>query len=507
MPDKSVIIIGAGLAGLSAGCYGRMNGYRTQVFEQDTRPGGLCTSWERGVYTIHGNMAFLAGSGPGVAYYRFWRELGVFPEIQIVDCDYMLIIERRDGPTFYFHNDLERLERHMKELAPEEGRLIDELIRGIRVFARYDLPIEKAPELLGLGDKIKLMTSSLPLIWAMRKWGKTPLQDIARRFQSPILREALQEFAQLFSEDLPAAFFLLSVAWNHRKSFGYPVGGGLKFARAIERRFLELGGEVHYRSRVVKILVKDDRAVGVRLEDGRELPADDVISAADGRSTIFEWLGGKYTDANIRTIYKNWSVSSPVILVALGVSRSFPEVSWSAAGTVYPLEQPVNIGGKEFQKLRPMIYNYDPTLAPPGKTLLRLVIPAAYDHWDALRGAPDAYRTEKEKIAETVIGLLDKRYPGLAAQVEMRDVATPLTFERYTGNWRAGMMGWQLTSKTLSKSIPKTLPGLGNFHMAGQWVETFAGIPGSALSGRNVIQLLCRRDKKDFVSGYRSVPS
>jgi hypothetical protein len=69
------------------------------------------------------------------------------------------------------------------------------------------------------------------------------------------------------------------------------------------------------------------------------------------------------------------------------------------------------------------------------------------------------------------------------------------------------MMGWQLTSKTLSKSIPKTLLGLGNFHMAGQWVETFAGIPGSALSGRNVIQLLCRRDKKDFVSGYRSVPS
>jgi hypothetical protein len=63
------------------------------------------------------------------------------------------------------------------------------------------------------------------------------------------------------------------------------------------------------------------------------------------------------------------------------------------------------------------------------------------------------------------------------------------------------MMGWQLTSKTLSQSIPKTLPGLRNFHMAGQWVETFGGVPGSALSGRNVIQLLCRRDKKGFVRG------
>jgi phytoene dehydrogenase-like protein len=62
------------------------------------------------------------------------------------------------------------------------------------------------------------------------------------------------------------------------------------------------------------------------------------------------------------------------------------------------------------------------------------------------------------------------------------------------------MMGWGLTSKTASLSIPKTLPGLKHFYMAGQWVETFAGVPGSALSGRNVIQLLCRRDKKKFVS-------
>jgi phytoene dehydrogenase-like protein len=501
MQDKSVIIIGAGLAGLSAGCYGRMNGYRTQVFEQDTRPGGLCTSWERGGYTIHGNMAFLAGSGPGVAYYHIWRELGVVPEIQVVDCEYMLIIERRDSPTFHFHNDLERLERHMREIGPEDSGVIDEFIRGVKVFARYDLPIEKAPELLGLGDKIKLLTFRFPLIRAMGKWQKMPLHDFAARFHSPVLREALLKFGELFSDDLPTVFLLLSMAWNHKKCFGYPIGGGLKFARAIERRFLELGGEVNYRSRVVKILVKGDRAVGVRLEDGREFFANDIISAADGHSTIFEWLEGKYADARIRKIYETWSVSLPAILIALGVSRTFPEVPRSAAGTIYPLDKPVTIGGKEFGTLRPMIYNYDQRLAPLGKTLLRLLIPTTYEYWDALRKTPDDYKAEKEKIAGTIIKLLDKRYPGLASQVEMKDVATPLTFERYTGNWKAGMMGWGLSAKTASQAIPKTLPGLRNFHMAGQWVETFAGVPGSAVSGRNVIQLLCRRDKKNFVSG------
>jgi phytoene dehydrogenase-like protein len=364
--------------------------------------------------------------------------------------------------------------------------------------------VGRAPELLNPGNKFKLLASGFPLIRVMRKWRKISLRDFARRFQSPVLREGLLEFGELFTEGLPAAFLLLSAAWNHRKSFGYPVGGGLKFARAIERRFLELGGEVRYQSRVVKILVKDDRAVGVGLDDGQQFSADDVISAADGRSTIFVWLGGKYIDARIRTTYETWPVSPCAVFVALGVSRTFPEVPWSAAGTVFPLEQPVTIGGREIRTLRPMIYNYDPTLAPLKKTFLRLLIPASYDYWDALRGTPDAYKAEKKKIAETIIRLLDKRYPGLASQVEMTDVATPLTFERYTGNWRAAFMGWAMTSKTLSQSIPKTLPGLRNFHMAGQWAETFAGVPGSALSGRNVIQLLCRRDQKKFVTSIAS---
>ena len=52
--EKSIIIIGAGIAGLSAGCYGQMNGYRTQIFEMGTKPGGLCTSWKRKGYTIDG---------------------------------------------------------------------------------------------------------------------------------------------------------------------------------------------------------------------------------------------------------------------------------------------------------------------------------------------------------------------------------------------------------------------------------------------------------------------
>ena len=52
MSDKSIIIIGAGLAGLSTGCYAQMNGYKTQIFEMQNKPGGVCVSWQRKGYSF-----------------------------------------------------------------------------------------------------------------------------------------------------------------------------------------------------------------------------------------------------------------------------------------------------------------------------------------------------------------------------------------------------------------------------------------------------------------------
>lgn len=294
------------------------------------------------------------------------------------------------------------------------------------------------------------------------------------------------------------ALRLAALAWGHKKSCGFPVGGGLEFSRAIERCFLTLGGQVQYRARVEKILVQNDRAVGVRLDGGREVLADYVISAADGQTTVFDMLDGRYADAEIRGYYDTLPVSAPVLIVGLGVARSFPDLPWSAMGRIYFLAKPVLIGGKEFKSLRPMIYNFDPTLAPPGKTFVRLYLPADYDYWDSLRRTPEAYQAEKERIARTAIGLLDRRYPGFASQVEMWDVATPLTFERYTGNWKAGAVGWEGTTKTFFMPMSKTLPGLKSFYMAGQWVTAGGGIPMVAVSGRHVVQHLCKQDKKAF---------
>ncbi len=494
MSDKSIIVIGAGIAGLSAGCYGRMNGYQVQIFEQDTLPGGLCTSWERNGYTINGGLGFLGGSGPLVKMHLIWRELGVVPKIRMIDYEYFVIVEGDEGKRFLLYTDVDRLERHMKELAPEDEKVIDEFISAVRVFTRYHLPFEKAQELYTPWDTLKLLCSHFSLIRALGKWKKISIKEFAQRFTNPFLREAFIQLRALFSEDLPMVMLLMFFAWSHLKSAGYPEGGALRFAQAIEDRFIGLGGKIEYRARVDKILVENHRAVGVRLDDGQEHRCDFVISAADGRTTIFDMLAGKYLNNKIRGLYDTLPLAPPVLLVALGISREFLDIPHCGVGIIYPLKEPVTMGGIEMKSLRPMVYNFDPTLAPAGKTFLRVVFPANYTYWERFKENPDAYRAEKDKVAETVIELLEQRFPGISSHVEMRDVATPLTFERYTSNREGTIIGWDVTTRTAFKRIPKTLPGLRNFWMAGQWVELGGGIPMVALSGRNVIQLIAKAD-------------
>ena len=118
-----------------------------------------------------------------------------------------------------------------------------------------------------------------------------------------------------------------------------------------------------------------------------------------------------------------------------------------------------------------------------------------------LSGYYVAYKEKKNQMARTVVELLDQRFPGISRQVEMVDVATPLTFERYTGNWKGSYEGWLLTpqnSFTMMNRMSQTLPGLHNFYMCGQWVEPGGGLPSGVMSGRRLVKAMCKLDRKKF---------
>jgi phytoene dehydrogenase-like protein len=498
--EKSVIIIGGGLTGLAAGCYSQMNGYKTSIFEMHDKPGGLCTGWRRKGYTIDGALHWLLGTQPGTSFYKFWAELGAAQKWQVFDHDQFSSIENESGKIFRFYSDIDRLEQQMMEFAPEDEDVIRDFIKAIHKCTGLDMPIDKPRELYNLLDFIK-MFKMLPNLLFFKKWGNITQVDYAKRFKNPFLREVLSSLSfEGELADCPAFTIPATLAFQHQKNGGYLIGGALALVSYIQKRYVDLGGQLHLKAKVEKVLVKNGKAVGIRLANGTEHQGDIVISAADGRTTIFHMLDGKYVDDKIRDYYDNLRLYPPLVYIGLGVDRKFDDVPSSVIGHSFPLEKPIAIAGIEQKTLRVLICNFDQSLAPEGKTVVKVQINTDYDYWDRLYKESERYKAEKEQIADTVIALLDKRFPGLAAQVEMRDVATPMTWVRYTGNWKGSYQGGMITPKTFMMPMSKTLPGLDNFYMAVQWVNPGGSMPVAVMSGRHTIQIICKKDKNKFVA-------
>ena len=499
MADKSLIIIGGGIAGLSAGCYARMNGFRTRVFEMHKKPGGLCTSWKRQGYIIDGCLHWLIGTGRHAGLRRMWDELGALDHVQVVDNEVYLHVEAADGAAVSLPTDIDGMERTLMTLSPADAALTGRFISACRTMRGFDMPLGKAPELMNGWDQLKFFVRFLPMLRSFGTWNRISIGEFAGQFSHPLLRRM---FRSLFLPDFPMVFAIMTLAWLQAKNAGYPMGGSLAFSRGIEKRYLALGGEASYRARVKRIIVERNRAGGVLLEDGSEHRADYVVSAADGHETIFGMLGGGYADRAIRDYYDNLPVFPSLVHLAFGVNRTFDDIPRCVNGTILPLDPPLRIGAEQQDQLWVHIYNFDPTLAPPGRTLVRAMVPADFGKWQALHEHPERYQAEKERIAGEIIARLDRRFPGFASQVEMHDVATPVTFHRYTGNWKGSIEGWIPVPRAggMRLRMNKSLPGLSRFYLAGQWVQPGGGVPAAALSGRNVIQLLCRDEKRKFVT-------
>jgi phytoene dehydrogenase-like protein len=497
MPSKSILIIGAGVAGLCTGIYGQMNGYTTKIVEQHKIPGGLVTAYRRKGYLVDVCIHWLAGSGPGFFIHRYWQEVGLLAGREFLQHDRYGVYHARDGRQVHFFCDPERFEKHWLELSPQDAVAIHELADGIRLGIRFTPPAQEQYEASPLAWA-RFIFGMLPLGMEIQKWSKITVAELAARFQSPLLRDAL---LNLFEPDFSVFYMILSqMGFMYRGQAAYPLGGSLPMALTLEKRYKQLGGQVQYQARVQKIIVEEGRARGVLLEDGRELRADVVISAGDGHTTLFKLLEGRFTNPKISQIYSTWKIFRPVMYIGVGVRRTFSGYPYSVEGNAFELPEPVTIAGEPHAMLPIRIRSEDPSFAPAGKTVLTSAIYTAHAFWEKLAGDRAAYEAEKEKAAQAYLQALEQLFPGITADVEMINVATPLTFERITGNWLGSITGWKMTPEQAPQKAPNRLPGLDNFWMVGQWLAPGGGLPAGVTTAREVIWRQCKIDKKSFVS-------
>jgi phytoene dehydrogenase-like protein len=427
--------------------------------------------------------------------HRVWQELGPARDIRFVDHPALLRLDLPDV-SFTQFTDPDQLEDYLIDLGPEDEDVIRELIQTVRDYVAFDnrlqvewnLPAEVDPK------REREFQSK------MKFWNTTPMSYFLERLKSPKLRKILN---LLYGPGMPLFMFILPIAYASQYSAGYPLGGSLEFARSIERRYMDLGGHIEYQSRVEKILIENGRAVGLRLENGLEFRGENVtvISTADLHATMYCMLPEEYLSDEARAWFEHVPVIGSPLQVTVGVNMPIRETPSTISGVLFEPASPITLYGKPLDMLNIQVFDYDPGTAPLGKTVIRVNLSGDFDFWKQLQSDTEGYTAEKTRIAMEVIAALDGRYPGLAARVEMIDVATPVTYERYTGNWRGSSQGWVPTPEASAGRAwfsGKTLPGLGRFYLAGQWVESIGGVPSAALSARMLIHMICQRDGKTF---------
>ncbi|MFJ9688764.1 phytoene desaturase family protein [Streptomyces bacillaris] len=506
-----VIVIGAGVAGLSTGCYARMSGARTRIFEKHVLPGGCCTAWSRDGYLFDYCIEWLIGTAPGNDAHRVWRELGALDGKTVTNFELFNKVEDENGRSVTFYNDPDRLEAHLLALSPADAPLIRAFTRDLRRFIDIELyPFLTAPALRTVRERAATLRTVLPAFRLFWRTAATPMHVFADRFQDPLLRRAFRNIFFQDPEGFPLLPYLFNMAAAHHLNAGFPQGGSLGLSRSIENRYLGLGGEVTYRARTEKILVENDRAIGIELRNGRRYFAEHIVSACDGRTTVHHLLDGRYTSPRIDRLYNDLierpgTLFPAVVSAFVGLRGDFDP--GEAHSTTHLL------GDEDGKRLPGALQNslvvqarsrYSDGFAPAGRSVLHCTYFSDYAYWKELRTrSRREYRGRKHEVADFVRTFLEHRHPGINDRIDLVDIASPATTHRYTGNHNGSILAWKAFSDAddvAARLVGKDrmrLPGLSGFSMAGQWVG-MGGLIRAASTGRFAVQYLCRELGLEF---------
>lgn len=489
---KKIIVIGAGMGGLSAGIFGQANGFETEIFEHHTTPGGQACSWKRKGYTFDGCLHHFMGSSQGSRINALWKEVGVNPDsfIPLDEC----VSFWRNGKQFVDWYDTEKLHRHMLEIAPEDASLIGKYISDIKGIGKFDLLGQ-----MSIGGILGMLKHPVLLFKTMKNMG-IALEKFSKRFKSTFLRESF-EICEYSIPVIPYGLHLSKKADGANGGIKWPPGGIASVAKSMASRYASMGGKLRLGKKVTKILVEQGKAIGVELHDGTKHYADYIISNADGRKTLTQLLDNRYTTEKLTTYIKpltdetNWAFH-----VFLGVNR---DLSNEPSSLHILLEKPVEIAGHTCKHLELQMFGFDKSMAPQGKGVIKVELFSTWEYCENLARDKENYLEAKNAIAQIVIDILENTYfKGLKDQVEAIDVPTLITWSRYL-NSQNGFLGYpnrkmDILATFLGKSDTETLKSLRNFRFVGTWATATGALFANVLSGKKAIRALCRQEKRKF---------
>ncbi len=480
---EKVVVIGGGIAGLSAGIYALLAGFEVEIYEKNSIPGGECIGWNRKGYHIDNCIHWLTGTRKDTEMYDVWKTTGALSddtEYAKVDAFYTSTYK---GRSVTLWNDLKRTEKELIEAAPEDEEEIRKFIQYVEYSKQCLFPANKPMEMWGIRDYISMGKNMADFPKVMKEFGKISLEDYSKRFRSPLLQRMICDY---LPKSYCAYSFLVSYATMADGNGNIPMGASLQMSLRMEKRFKELGGKICYNMGAEKILVEKKMARGVKLEDGSFAEADYVIPTVDTHLLFGKLLSADYMPKKLKAAYdapKDYPVTSG-FQVAFAVSEKF-----SRGETVFIDMEPLRVGAKTFDRMYVKSYGYDPIFVKDGKQVIQTCITQTdedYAFWKSL--SREEYNRMKEALVKEVQKRIEAAFPELEGDMLFLDAWTPLTYERYCNAYHGSYMSFITTPAGKQIRMKGRLKGIRNLYVAGQWTNSPGGLPVAAASGKFAVQ-------------------
>ncbi len=495
-----VIVIGAGLSGLTAASLLAKRGVKVAVIDKAYQPGGSCGVFKRKHVCFDQGAAMLYGFGDsGYNAHRFVFNCLEEP-IDVLRHDLLYSVYFK-GHQIRFFEDIDQFIEELSGVFPGEKHNIHRFYYDmLRMYQHvmievptYNTADETDPK-IALKSVLKHPISYLRFLSYLNMSAKTLL---AKYFKDPEIYNFFDKLTSTYCyatvEEAPAVLAAVMFINNHVGGSYYPAGSTLFLPGKLEKVIEENEGDMYLEKEVVSLVFKEGKPCGVRLEDGQELYADNLVYSGTVWNLYGKLIDPLYSTAKRRVWAEKQIPTYPSVVLYAVVDRSIiPE---GTAAIEMLVGNPDKLDESEVTAY--MLSIDDRTLCAEDEHTIVAIGPTFAD-WFSLD--KQAYQAKKEEESERLLNVLAKRFPGIKDAVRHAEVATPKTLERYNMKYRGAVAGpKQMLGQHMFKRL-HTRTEWENLFCCGESTVMGTGTPTVTTSGLTAANVILQKlGHKPFV--------